>query len=377
MRSIMGKNLLLITADVEKAREQVQQGLSPRMDYLELADALGADVLGNRAVLASRRARLLSRLRRGAGHAWLASRIFGDYDNIFSDGEHIGLLLGMKLSGKRHRSRHVMIGHGLSAWRKRMLGGLARKGIDALIVHCGTQLKFALENLQMDHSQVYLTPYQVDTEFWQPRVSSEELLIVSCGLEHRDYRTLAAAVENLPVGVSIAAASHWSRYGNSLNPKKLPPNVSVGSYDYGELRDLYGRARFVVVPLVDSDYPAGIATVLEAMAMGKAVIVSKTRGQETVIGPLWGAGQDSWPGEPSPEDSTGIYVTPGDRESLHSAIVYLLERPELAGLLGGNARRYVERNLSLEQFVSRLVPIVDPSYALGSATPAHSRMHRV
>lgn len=363
----MGKVLLLITADdVDAAREQVREGVSPRKDYLDLADALGADVLDSPAVRANSTARRIERIvRRGAGHAWLASRILSQYDAVFSDGEHIGLPLGIMLSGRRHRCRHVMIGHGISAWKKRLLAGWARPGIDALIVHCSSQLKFAIDNLQVDPSEVYLLPYQVDLDFWRPQPGDEELLILSCGREQRDYPTLIEAVRDMPVGVSIAAMSHWSRDRNRLRGKKLPANVTVGSYDYLQLRGLYGGSRFVVVPLVDGDYPAGIATILEAMAMGKAVIVTQTRGQrDTVVGPLWSDDTYGWPADgPSPEDCTGIYVPPGDAQALRSAIVYLLERPELAAVLGGNARRFVEEHMSLDRFVTRLAAVIDPSYA--------------
>lgn len=366
--------LLLITADdCETARQQVRAGAWPRTDYLELADRLNADVLDLAAVRADPTARRLDRIvRRGAGHAWLASRMLPQYDTVFSDGEHIGLLLGLRLAEKRHRCRHVMIGHGISAWKKRLVAGWARPGIDALIVHCSSQLEFAIDKLRMDPSQVYLLPYQVDVDFWRPQPGREELLILSCGMEQRDYPTLIEAIREMPVGVSIAAMSHWSKDRNRLQGRRLPANVTVGSYDYPQLRELYTCSRFVVVPLVDSTYPAGIATILEAMAMGKAVIVTQTRGQrDTVVGPFWSAGQNVWPAEgPSPEACTGIYVPPGDAQAMHSAIVYLLERPELAAVLGGNARRFVEEHMSLDEFVTRLAAVIDPTYARQGVTEA-------
>lgn len=362
----MGKTLLLVSADSQVGREEVRRGLSPRKDYLALADKLEADILDVPAVHAHPIARRLDRLlRRGAGHAWLARRMVSDYDMVFSDGEHIGLLLGALLTRRRHGCRHVMIGHGLSSWRKRRLAMWAKDGIDALVVHCASQLEFALRRLRFDPSQVYLLPYHVDVDFWQPRRASEELLIISCGKEQRDYPTFIEAVRDLPVGVSIADTSPWSRDRNRLRRRTLPANVTAGAHSYEQLRALYGQARFVVVPLVESDYPAGIATILEAMAMGKAVVVSRTRGQrDTVVGPMWSADQAFWPAEgPGPEDSNGIYVPPGDVGALRSAIVYLLERPELANVLGGNARRLVEEQLNLPRFVTRLAQVIDPSPA--------------
>ena len=54
-------------------------------------------------------------------------------------------------------------------------------------------------------------------------------------------------------------------------------------YEYRELRDLYAQSAFVVVPLYENDFQAGVTTMLEAMAMGKAVIATRTTGQTDVI----------------------------------------------------------------------------------------------
>ena len=38
---------------------------------------------------------------------------------------------------------------------------------------------------------------------------------------------------------------------------------------------MYARARLVVVPLHDVDFDAGVTTITEAMAMGKAVVATQ------------------------------------------------------------------------------------------------------
>lgn len=121
----------------------------------------------------------------------------------------------------------------------------------------------------------------------------------------------------------------------------------------------------VVVPVRDVNFQAGITTVLEAMAMRKAVIVTHTQGQrETVVGPLWTADQTTWPSQgPSPEECTGIYVPPRDPEALRSAIVYLVERPELAAVLGMNGRRCVEERLNIDRYVRSVAAVIDPALA--------------
>jgi glycosyltransferase involved in cell wall biosynthesis len=103
-----------------------------------------------------------------------------------------------------------------------------------------------------------------------------------------------------------------------------------------ELRDLYARSRFVVVPLQPSDTDNGVTVILEAMAMGKPVICSRTRGQVDVI----------------QEGVTGIYVPVGDAGALRKAILTLWNEPLRAQEMGRNARAYVERYHTLEKFTS-------------------------
>jgi len=105
----------------------------------------------------------------------------------------------------------------------------------------------------------------------------------SVGLEFRDYPTLISAVAGLDLELVIAAASYWSKRGNTAEGMPLPANVRVTALDYERLRELYAQSLFVVVPLYNVEFQAGITVILEAMAMGKAVIVTQTRGQTDVV----------------------------------------------------------------------------------------------
>jgi glycosyltransferase involved in cell wall biosynthesis len=204
-------------------------------------------------------------------------------------------------------------------------------------------------------------PYQVDTEFWQPVPGVRQTnMICSAGLECRDYATLAGAVAPLNLQVQIGAASSWSRKDGNLNGASLPANVDVRSYSYRELRDLYTEARFVVCPLLDVDFQAGITLLLEAMAMSRAVIATRTEGQAGAIkGPIWRDGIEAWPADGPPiEAASGIYVLPGDAAGLRAAIVYLLANPAIAGQLGGNGRAAAERDYTVEAFGRRFAEAI-------------------
>src|SRR5262249_13347504 len=145
--------------------------------------------------------------------------------------------------------------------------------IDRIAVHARRQLELAMDELGIPADRLAFVPFRVDTEFWRPQPIPEERLVCSAGLEVRDYPLLLQAVDRLDARVVIGAASHWSRRRNSAADAQLPANVEVDAFDYRALRDLYARAAVVVVPLQAVDFQAGVTTILEAMAMGKPVIV--------------------------------------------------------------------------------------------------------
>ena len=162
-------------------------------------------------------------------------------------------------------------------------------------------------------------------------------IICAVGLEFRDYPTLLKAVEGLDVHVVIAAASPWSKRADTTADQQIPPNVTVQRFSQYELRDLYAMSEFLVMPLYNVSFQAGVTALLEGMAMAKAVICSHTPGQTDVV----------------VEGETGLYVPPGDVPALRDAIQRLLRQPELAAQMGRNGRSRIERELSLACYVAR------------------------
>jgi Glycosyl transferases group 1 len=81
------------------------------------------------------------------------------------------------------------------------------------------------------------------------------------------------------------------------------------------------------------------------MAMGKAAIVTRTRGQVDVVR----------------EGVSGLYVPPGDARGLRQAIEHLLAHPEEAARMGRAGRELVEANHTLDRYVERVARIVRES----------------
>ena len=143
--------------------------------------------------------------------------------------------------------------------------------------------------------------------------------------------------------VQVAAYSPWMQRADEPADGQ-PANVSFTRLPQHELRDLYARSMFVVVPLMQSYYQSGSLVIYEAMAMGKAVITAETQGQKAL-----GLIQDG---------ETGIYYKPGNVLSLRAAIQRLLDNPDEARQMGDAARARVEQELNLDHYVTEITELV-------------------
>ena len=127
----------------------------------------------------------------------------------------------------------------------------------------------------------------------------------------------------------------------SLPQELLSETVHAGStYTELELRELYRGACVVVIPLKDVDQPSGQSATLQAMACGKAVILTRTRGL--------------WETEYMKHMETCYLVEPGDVSGLKKAIAFMENSPREVRRIGQNARRLVERRYNVRSFARNL-----------------------
>lgn len=188
---------------------------------------------------------------------------------------------------------------------------------------------------------LHVNQFGVDTSFWTPGPAPESGYILAVGNDgRRDYPTLIEAARLLPWRMILVT---------TCKLPSLPPNVEhihggyAGGVSDARLRDLYRGASCVVVPLKPTYQPSGQSVTLQAMACGRPVILSKTKG--------------IWSCETVKDRETLLLAPPGDAEELAHAIRSVMEDSLYAGNLGITARNAVRRHASIQDFADRLLDI--------------------
>lgn len=372
------KTLLCVSVSRGKAADLQRAG--PRRDFAALASAVNGELL---YAIDAGQGSALSRIvgphiRQAFRAAWRVRR--GDV--CFADGEHIGIPLAVLLGLTGRRSvRLVMLGHYVDRpWKLRLfrVASLVFPGA-VLVLHSVTQRERIVPAVG-ERWEVRVVPYQVDTDFWQSmdrEPSGGTPVVLAVGSENRDYETLVAAAEGLEAKIRIAAGSHWAR--RIAGAGHLPGNVEYISkpLPFEALREEYAAASVVVVPLRDVTNQSGVTVILEAMSMGRPIVVTATAGQRECIrgGLVSGAAdvEDRFTADRGPQlfgdevepGETGVYVACEDPTSLQAGLTAVLKSTEVQRRLGSNARAAAERHFRFERFVQSLASLLHPTGAVG------------
>jgi glycosyltransferase involved in cell wall biosynthesis len=320
-------------------------GGAPRAEFDVFLERFGGELISASALDRPMPA-VASMLRRlGRSRLSLASLVQSrvrEFDAIIASGEDIGIPIALaSLAGASHTPVHMMFhGHHLESPKLRVLAPVLRR-LSHVHFHCLSQsLRERTQAvLGIPDERCHATGYGVDTDYFVSGPMRDGAMIASAGAANRDYVTLAEAVRDLPVTVCIAADSTWMPPNSSLGTSGWPLNVEARSYGtYARLRDLYCQARFVVVPMHPATHACGYAVIAEAMAMGRAVIATRTACPPDFLVP----------------GATGLFTEPGDIGGVRRHILKLLENPEEAVEMGRRARASIIEEHSLERYCDRL-----------------------
>lgn len=268
--------------------------------------------------------------------------LFLRYDVVFSSTAYSSMLLKAILHIRRPKwvildfNIDGTIGNGKTL-RQKMLNYAVSKADGIVTISKAEEITLKEKFPQLKDKIIFIHE-GVDTQFFKPDLSvPEENFILSVGYNpDRDFETVIEATKDL--GVPLILATKPSRVEHL---KPLPAHVVVKSFSHDEMQLAYKKARIVVIGLnlkSDNNDSMGTFAVAEALAMGKAVVVTKSKSLESYI-----------------EDGiSGIFVPSHDVEAMKDAIVDLLENDDKRKAIGVCAREFAVKNVDSEIFAERL-----------------------
>lgn len=211
-----------------------------------------------------------------------------NYDVVMSHGAQSGLVYELLASFARKRPLHVMFDIGglngarINKYETPLIKFALRKS-PIIIVHASRQLEFYKEYYPTLYEKAHFVPFGTDFEYFNAqctmpnaRLTREccEKLLLSVGYAKRDYHTLCEAWKRSDVGnYKLKIVGNDSL---SMQYKDCPSIEFSSRIPIADLMTLTSCAAAVVVPLPEYCYSYGQMTILQSMAMGKPMIVTRT-----------------------------------------------------------------------------------------------------
>lgn len=210
---------------------------------------------------------------------------------------------------------------------------LAFKNIDLVIVHSKEEIDNYVKEFKLPKEKFRFLPFHYSIGGYNIEINDNGY-IFSGGDNGRDYDYFLRVIKGLDYKFIIASFSLPKR-------KDLPKNADVRTTNNKGFRELMAQSSIVVIPLDNKRLDSvGHQTYLNALALGKALIISDANGVRDHI-----------------NDDAAIIVK--NIEEFKYAITELMEHKEKRQILEKNGKESVLGRYSLDKFVDNLIKIAE------------------
>jgi glycosyltransferase involved in cell wall biosynthesis len=283
--------------------------------------------------------------------AFASLRSANEADVVFATTDTVGIPLILLKRAGLLRSPLVYAAIGLperlaqlrSRPMRRLYRGAFRRA-GAIVAYAESEAEWLRMWLAPGAPAVLFLPFGVDVEAFSPDSGrSEDVDVVSVGADpRRDFDLLSAVAARQPeLRFRIVATKDHAR---SLGT--LPANITLETdLSLEQVRDRLAAARVVALPVRRNSYSGATTVLLQAMAMAKPVVVSRT----DAISEGYGL-----------QDGVNCrLVEPGDADAFERA---LLDTLADSRSLGSRARDTVERDFSWKRYTDTLWEILSVAW---------------
>lgn len=317
---------------------------APVPEFMAIAESAKATTISS-VDLQSRVLRKLLAKRPNLAAAVAAFQHRSSIQAMYVTGEDISLLLIALMTLVGWKGKVFSLVHAANSKKRQIiikLLGTSRVG--AYLTVSSFQRDILITNCGVPEEKARFFYNWVDCDFFVNRtleIENQDEFIFSCGLENRDYSTLIDAARISRRSFVVQAYGFFG--GLSADTAHLPSNIRVNTtkLPFEALRDLYSRCSIVVVPLNSVDYAAGVTGLVEAMAMGKAVIITNSPGISDYF-----------------DAESLISIPPGRPDILSETIEHLLSDKVRLEELGRKNRLWIESHASLSIYVQTIASLM-------------------
>ena len=283
-------------------------------------------------------------------HVLPSVRAMNEADVVFSTVDTVGLPLVLLRRAGLVRRPIVYAAIGLPERLARLQGARLRRlyrtaldSVSVIAVYSQFEADVLREWLGDRSVPVEFVPFGVDTDWFRPDPdAAQDADVVSIGADpHRDFRLLIEVATHAPklrFRIVTTAAER-----QALRP--APDNVEIrADIPFSQIRDELAAARVVALPVRANSYSGATTVLLQAMAMEKPIVVSRTEAIAEGYGLEHG--------------TNCLLVDPGDAGAFERAVVELLHDETAARSLGAQARQTAVRLLSWDRYAAEMLALL-------------------
>ncbi len=139
--------------------------------------------------------------------------------------------------------------------------------------------------------------------------------------------------------VVLGEGKHLDRFVSCASKKGVSDLISFEGYADNVVPYLKGCDMFILPSL----YEGMPNAVMEAMAYGKAVIMTRVNGAEELI----------------PDTGKGILIPPADADAIAGSVNRLAESEEMREKMGGEAARFIKENFSVSGMIDNIESYIE------------------
>lgn len=277
---------------------------------------------------------------RRIGAARRAAAMMGDASALLvSHGPRMTMYGSFALAARLRPRRHLAYAFNftdLPASATRAVMRRAFRSVDRFVVFSTMERRLYADFFDLDIDRFDMLHWAVSppTADANADPSLPQAYVCAIGSQGRDYRTLMAAMTLLPRIKLVVVATPSLLHGLTI-----PPNVIVRcNVPLPQTMAILQRSVASIVPLLGSQVPCGHVTLVAAMHLEKASIVSDSTGIADYV----------------KDGINGLTVPPGDPAALARSIERLFDDAALNARLASDALSFARQNCSEQTAVDYL-----------------------